>query len=1100
MRAPGSTRARAVTGNHGTHRAIRAQRHAIRASECFLQRLLGGRRIEREVSELETMETLLAERAWMMRIATTLVGHGAADDLVQDTFQAALRSPPSPGREVRPWLASVLRNRARTRWRGDRRRDDRERAANDPLASESPQDQLAQVQIQTRLCEAVRDLDEPFRHTLFAHYFQDKSLAEIARDEGIAEGTVRWRHHEGVARVRKALDRAPGGRAAWLSGLAPLATSAAPRGAALGKVLLVKTLVKLFVVAALVAATLLLVLQRDTPARTPAPSTRTESVHYQRVGLATGSVHERAARDAVGSLRLEGQVVDEDRNPVAGVSVTLDLVPPPSTTTEADGSFHFDRLAPGTYRLSASAGDLVSGSVGTSLSATSDPVLIQMFGGGAIEVTVVDEAGRPIALARTRVDAKSAPVATTDEHGVSVIRPVPRGDAKVSVEADGFGPTSLTTSAGGAHSLAHLTAVLVRGAAQAGRVVDETGAPIAGVTVTAYLANRSAQSWQTDVRSDDHGRFEFPALAPGEYWWAAYDGVHRRTSITTLVTARRSETPVTIVMRTGSELSGRVVDDRGRPVASATVRVYAGPATEPAVRTTSDVDGTFRVGGLAPVPYTVTADTDDAASPRVSVRLNEAIRTTVELALSAHGQIAGVVVDDRGQPAAEVYVLLVPDHLGGASLADSVSLRQTHVMTDTGGAFRFSGLREGAYRLFASRNPTRLVAPDNGTPVVIGEDHARLVLSQAARLKGRLEIDGGGPPRDATVTVNSTTVPTAPDGSFVIEDDVLPGKQPLVATGPEFARHRVEIVLTAGRLTDVGTIHVPRGRQLTGKVVDTDQHPVEGAVVTLRTSTGAELAVGGRRGITDATGRFTLGGVDDRVQIIADHPTKGRSSLIEVTDEAPVLVLRALGTIRGRVTRGGQPVAGVEVYAIGRQDNDAVSTTNEDGGYVLDRVLAGEVTVALRSAADPQFGGVTVRSTVEVGGGATKILDIAMPVEGATVRVSVHARPGAVVDDAFIALRKPGQSPASLPSLLVAKANGMWLPSVPYVSFENVEPGAYELCAAPLTGRVVDPGFSAWLNDQAAAIEVICLPATITNRTTPQQVDVDLPSMRPNRK
>src|SRR5215813_5175843 len=63
-----------------------------------------------------TPEELLANAEWLRRLAVSLVGPGAAEDVVQDTWVAALRRPPPRGR-LREWLAVVATNLARTRFR-----------------------------------------------------------------------------------------------------------------------------------------------------------------------------------------------------------------------------------------------------------------------------------------------------------------------------------------------------------------------------------------------------------------------------------------------------------------------------------------------------------------------------------------------------------------------------------------------------------------------------------------------------------------------------------------------------------------------------------------------------------------------------------------------------------------------------------------------------------------------------------------------------------------------------------------------------------------------------------------------------------------------
>ena len=55
-------------------------------------------------------ERLLEHVGWARRLAASLARGHDAEDLVQDTWVAALRSPPDPGSPAKPWLKSVLRN------------------------------------------------------------------------------------------------------------------------------------------------------------------------------------------------------------------------------------------------------------------------------------------------------------------------------------------------------------------------------------------------------------------------------------------------------------------------------------------------------------------------------------------------------------------------------------------------------------------------------------------------------------------------------------------------------------------------------------------------------------------------------------------------------------------------------------------------------------------------------------------------------------------------------------------------------------------------------------------------------------------------------
>ena len=176
-------------------------------------------------------EALLEHASWLRRLATGLVrGDADADDLVQETWLAALRSPPRDDGPAHRWLGEVLRNAWRMRARADGRRARREAELGsfEEPAAPSPEALLARLEMQRRLATLVAELAEPFRSTLLLRYFEGLSAADIARRQGVPGGTVRWRLKEGLERLRGVLDAENGGeRRRWGVLLAPLA---APRG------------------------------------------------------------------------------------------------------------------------------------------------------------------------------------------------------------------------------------------------------------------------------------------------------------------------------------------------------------------------------------------------------------------------------------------------------------------------------------------------------------------------------------------------------------------------------------------------------------------------------------------------------------------------------------------------------------------------------------------------------------------------------------------------------------------------------------------------------------------------------------------------------
>jgi RNA polymerase sigma-70 factor (ECF subfamily) len=180
-----------------------------------------------------TPEDLLAHATWMRGLARRLLGdRDEAEDVVQEAWLSALRVPPERGRTLRPWIATVMLNLVRTRSRRGARTRAREQLFGAPDPAPSAEEVLVQRQIERQLAEEVLALDEPYRRTILLRFHDGLSSAEIARDEGIAEGTVRWRLKYGLDQLRQrfGVGAEPGGTG--MKALGALVPLAYPPGAA----------------------------------------------------------------------------------------------------------------------------------------------------------------------------------------------------------------------------------------------------------------------------------------------------------------------------------------------------------------------------------------------------------------------------------------------------------------------------------------------------------------------------------------------------------------------------------------------------------------------------------------------------------------------------------------------------------------------------------------------------------------------------------------------------------------------------------------------------------------------------------------------------
>jgi RNA polymerase sigma-70 factor (ECF subfamily) len=477
------------------------------------------------------LEPLLAHSRWVRGLARRLVADPhAAEDLVQETWVAALERPPQSKAPWRAWLATVVRNFAHQAHRGAGRRAGRERASARDEAQPSALDVVANLSVQQELAQAVLALEEPYRSTVYRRYYAGLAPAAIARLDGVPVKTVKTRLARGLEQLRARLDREHGGRAAWLPMLVPFLGRDHAALAVLGGIVVQLKLVLGFAVVSLLAVAVLIVAWPD-PHEGTQPSLARSSAEERatleegsRPPLEPASVVEpprapagaaRAAAQepvaAVAPARTRGRVIDVEGAPVHDVDVVL---------AERWGT---DGTKPGGER----------------------PVLARTDAQGAFEAAPLT------GTSFLEVD---------DERWTTVLRSCVRGDA-----------TRVTP-----------TIVVARPNPIGGLVVDVENKPIPGAKLHIELAEAlrrdlgqaldTSQAIKWDAVADGNGHFELPRAprAPGELVVASTRHAPYRAWLPEVPTP-----DLVIVLQPFEKphvvLAGRVVDAEDRPVPKAWV-------------------------------------------------------------------------------------------------------------------------------------------------------------------------------------------------------------------------------------------------------------------------------------------------------------------------------------------------------------------------------------------------------------------------------------------------------------------------------------------------------------------------------------------------
>ena len=653
-------------------------------------------------SDILTNE-LLEHGEWLRLLAHRLVQHDDdVDDAVQETWLAALRSPPRHKGRLQSWLGSLMRNGLRQEHRSSRRRRRREEEIFEERSGRSAADTVETSEIGKRVARILVEIEEPHGSTLRQLYFDGLSTRRIADLEGVSEVTIRSRHRRALERLRERLDSSFGGRRRdWSLALLPIALGSM-RSSRHAITMGIMTTLSSKLAAVLIAAAVLIV---------------------TLVGLIGFG-----GSDGFGSLG-EGNIgADPDRqearretgnttgnsakSPDAPVIDASEAHRSSTATTEESGSV--ETMAPATAKLTApdAAPHLLWGrleGLDPGVPWNSTLRLQALWSGKA------PKAGAGEILIEIPVDGRFS----VDWSRFAVLEPPP--DLLELLAADPFYVASNHRFDPHRKGRREDRPVIFRvesAAALTGIVVDESGTPIPGAGVAAYGVREGRPRDHAEGRtvSDEAGRFRLKAGQAGTAVVIAAlseDAADERGAGAYLLPSRAEVDLVPgrllqmepLVLREGKAISGQVLWGDRRPAAGLGIKIDvaaedglstfftddfdlfqddAGAIGRRDMRATSDENGHFRFAGLTARPYRLMIEciTEDLI----------AVTTRSELIVAA--------------PAEDLEVILEGSRLDLTVTGDGATLSRAQVTVKEGGHLWSTTSREG--RLAVLIEPGRI--------------------------------------------------------------------------------------------------------------------------------------------------------------------------------------------------------------------------------------------------------------------------------------------------------------------------------------------------------------------------------------------------------
>jgi protocatechuate 3,4-dioxygenase beta subunit len=617
-----------------------------------------------------------------------------------------------------------------------------------------------------------------------------------------------------------------------------------------------------------------------------------------------------AATALHGARSLEGEVLDDQGTRLAGAllrisSLAAPALPAREVRSDAQGRFRVADL-PAESLLIEVTREGHEGKEHTLHAADDGRLTFVLARQGELRVVLRDSPGQAVDATEIVVTGPGlwpAQAARSDDRGEALFKGLPAGEYRVRARhgARIALPAHTVLVVPGRRTETELT--LIEGAALQGSVVDrQTRKPLVGAEVSIQDLTPGIDA--TSVLTDAQGGFIARGLWPGA---VRIDGQHAGYAATSRDLTLPHGEPIELALAGAAAISGRVVDEDGKPIAGARISVATdeglpveierdGPAQQNGVgelgvtsgpipqlplfqgadfalgtlATETDAAGHFRIARLAPVALALHVARPGYVTERTVVRelIPHQEKSDLQLVLREAGRVVGRVVDARGHALSSVYV------------AGRSGDREYSAVTDSDGAYTLRDLL-GEVEIEAQPDG-RTVVRCKATVRARAEARCDLTADSAVHeLAVRVVDEYGIGLEAAQVTVRaskpapnaapSSTQLTHRDGTAVLRELPAPPYTLDVSLEGQLGVHDLAVHEVEREVRIV--LH--RSASLGGFVVDSLGRPVPGAFVS--------TVEGEASGETDAAGTFTLDDVAPGPHsLLAHHGRAGDGRSAEV--------------------------------------------------------------------------------------------------------------------------------------------------------------------------------------------------------------------------